>query len=146
MPETKSWPARPALTEQTSRRPRLHTAARDKPQTVVQPTPPHASTSSVELSAPQSPTTSVCAIPVTEPTVPKCNLTLVSLNSNHTILILTMGSLQFQLKYYVGPSTRDKMISDKYGNFGTLLVRNPNKFHVFSILPIYASGQLIDQP
>lgn len=110
MPKTKSWPARPALTERTSKRPRLHTAAMDEPQTVVQPTSPQVSTSPVELSAPQSPTTSVCAIPVTEPTVPKGNLTLVSLNSNHTILTLTVGSSQFPLKYYVGPSTRDKMI------------------------------------
>lgn len=147
MPKTKSWPARPALTERTSKRPRLHTAAMDEPQTVVQPTPPQVSTSPVELSAPQSPTTSVCAIPVvTEPTMPKGNLTLVSLNSNHTILTLTVGSSQFPLKYYVGPSTRDKMISGKYINFGTLLVRNPNKFNVSSILAIYASGQLIDQP
>lgn len=141
----KSWPARLALTEQTSRRPRLHNAARDEPQTVVQPTPPQASTSPVELSAPQAPTTSVCAIPVTEPTVPKGNLTFVSLNSNHTILPLTVGSTQFSLKYYVGPSTRDKMISGKYINFGTLLIRNSSKFHVSSILAICASGQLIDQ-
>lgn len=80
MPKTKSWPARPALTERSSRRPQLHTAARDETQTVVQPTPPQASTSPVELSAPQSPTTSVSAIQVTEPTVPEGNLTLVSLN------------------------------------------------------------------
>lgn len=107
---------------------------------------PQVSTSTVELSAPQSPTTSVCAIPVTEPTLPKGNLTLVSLNSNHTILTLTVGSSQFPLKYYVGPSTRDKMISGKYINFGTLLIRNTNKFYISSILAIYASGQLIDQP
>lgn len=80
MPKTKSWPSRPALTERSSRRPQLHTAARDETQTVVQPTPPQASTSPVELSAPQSPTTSVSAIQVTEPTVPEGNLTLVSLN------------------------------------------------------------------
>lgn len=143
MPKTKLWPARQALTERTSRRARLHTAGRDEPQTVVQPTPPQASTSPVELSVPQSPTTSVCAIPVTEPNVQKGNLTLVSLNSNHTILTLIVGSSQFPLKYNVGTSTRDKMISGKYINFGTLLVRNPNKFHVSSIP---ASGQLIYQP
>lgn len=80
MPKTKSWPASPALTERSSRQPQLHTAARDEPQTVVQPTPPQAFTSPVELSAPQSPTTSVSAMQVTEPTVPKGNLTLVSLN------------------------------------------------------------------
>lgn len=146
MPKTKSLPARPTLTEQTSRRPRLHIAARDEPQTVVQPTSPQASTSLVELSAPRSPTTSVCAIPVTEQTVPKGNLTLVSLNSNGIILTLSVGSSQFPLKYYVGPSTKDKMISGKYIKCGTLLVRNPNKFQVSSILAIYASGQLIDQP
>lgn len=92
MPKTKSWPARPALTERTSKRPRLHTAAMDEPQTVVQPTPPQVSTSPVELSAPQSPTTSVCAIPVTEPTVPKGNFTLVSLNSNHTCGVFTVSA------------------------------------------------------
>lgn len=73
MPKTKSRPARPAPTERTSRRPRLHAAARDDPQTVVQT--PQALTSPVE----QAPTTSVCTIPVTEPPVPTGNLTLVPL-------------------------------------------------------------------
>lgn len=108
--------------------------------TVVQPTPPEASTSPVELSTPRAPTTSVCAIPITEPNVPKGDLSLVSLNLNHTILPLTVGSTQFSLKYYVSLSTEDKMIFGKYIHFGTLLVRNPNKFHVSSILAIYKSA------
>lgn len=102
--------------ERTSRRPRLHGAARDEPQPIVQPTHPHTFTSPVELSAPQAPTTSVCSMPVTEPTVPTGNLTLVPLNTNHTILPLPVGSTQFSLGYYVDPSTRDKIISGKYIN------------------------------
>nr|XP_034323761.1 uncharacterized protein LOC117688914 isoform X5 [Crassostrea gigas] len=70
MPKTKSRPARPAPTERTSRRPRLHAAARDEPQSVVQAATPQARSSPVEQSAPQAPTTSVCTIPVTEPPVP----------------------------------------------------------------------------
>lgn len=70
MPKTKSRPARPVPTEHTSRRPRLHAAARDEPQTVVQAATPQALSSPVEQSAPQAPTTSVCTIPVTEP--PSC--------------------------------------------------------------------------
>nr|XP_034307881.1 uncharacterized protein LOC117683135 [Crassostrea gigas] len=111
MPKTKSRPARPAPTERTSRRPRLHTAARNEPQSVVQAATPQARSSPVEQSAPQAPTTSVCTIPVTEPPVPTANLTLVPLDSNHTILPLPVGSTQFSLGYYVDPSTRDKIIS-----------------------------------
>uniref|UniRef100_A0A8W8HZ60 Uncharacterized protein n=1 Tax=Magallana gigas TaxID=29159 RepID=A0A8W8HZ60_MAGGI len=111
MPKTKSRPARPAPTERTSRRPRLHAAARDEPQSVVQAATPQARSSPVEQSAPQAPTTSVCTIPVTEPPVPTGNLTLVPLDSNHTILPLPVGSTQFSLGYYVDPSTRDKIIS-----------------------------------
>nr|XP_034318613.1 uncharacterized protein LOC117686875 [Crassostrea gigas] len=70
MPKTKSRPARPAPTERTSRRPRLHAAARDEPQSVVQAATPQARSSPVEQSAPQATTTSVCTIPVTEPPVP----------------------------------------------------------------------------
>lgn len=146
MPKTKSRPARPAPTERTSRRPRLHAAARDEPQSVVQAATPQALSSPVEQSAPQAPTTSVCTIPVTEPPVPTGNLTLVPLDSNHTILPLPVGSTQFSLGYYVDPSTRDKIISGKYINLGTLLVRDPNQSHVSSTLAIDATGQLIAQP
>lgn len=145
MPKTKSRPARPAPTERTSRRPRLHAAARDEPQSVVQAATPQALSSPVEQSAPQAPTTSVCTIPVTEPPVPTGNLTLVPLDS-HTILPLSVGSTQFSLGYYVDPSTRDKIISGKYINLGTLLVRDPNKSHLSSTLAIDATGQLIAQP
>uniref|UniRef100_A0A8W8M4Z2 Tyr recombinase domain-containing protein n=1 Tax=Magallana gigas TaxID=29159 RepID=A0A8W8M4Z2_MAGGI len=108
MPKTKS---RPAPTERTSRRPRLHAAARDEPQSVVQAATPQALSSPVEQSAPQAPTTSVCTIPFTEPPVPTGKLTLVPLDSNHTILPLPVGSTQFSLGYYVDPSTRDNIIS-----------------------------------
>uniref|UniRef100_A0A8W8HS92 C3H1-type domain-containing protein n=1 Tax=Magallana gigas TaxID=29159 RepID=A0A8W8HS92_MAGGI len=117
MPKTIS---RPAPTERTSRRPRLHSAARDEPQTVVQAATPLALTSPVEQSEPQAPTTSVCTVLVTEPTVPTGNLPLVPLDSNHTILPLPVGSTHFSLGYYVDPSTRDKIISGSQRSQGWL--------------------------
>lgn len=99
IPSTQTMPrikSRPAPTERTSKRPRPHAAARDEPQPIVQPIPRQAFTSPVGQSAPLAPTTSVCTIPVTEPTVSTGNLTLVPLDSNHTILPLSVGLQNFR--------------------------------------------------
>ncbi|XP_062567406.1 uncharacterized protein LOC134278511 [Saccostrea cucullata] len=73
-------------------------------------------------------------------------LNLSCINSFEAPIPRAIGSTQFSLGYYVEASIRQKIISGKFVNLATLLVRDPNKTQVSSTLAIDPNGQLIAQP